>query len=38
MSATIELRAFRDINELADASAATVRGHIEQLAGAFVFS
>lgn len=33
MSATIELRAFRDINELADTSAATVRGHIEQLAG-----
>jgi chemotaxis protein CheC len=33
MSAPVELRALRDINRLADASAATVRGHIEQMAG-----
>jgi chemotaxis protein CheC len=33
MGAPIELRALRDINQLADASAETVRAHIEQMAG-----
>jgi chemotaxis protein CheC len=33
MGAPIELRALRDINQLADASAETVRAHIAQMAG-----